>query len=144
MNPQATGRRFTIYTDGGARGNPGPAAIGVVILEDSETLATYGKVVGRTLTNNQAEYLAVEDALHRAQALGGTDIEIRLDSELVASQLRGEYKIKNPELGKIFLRIWNLIQQFHRVKFVTIPRTRNTLADIQVNKALDQSGLSMA
>lgn len=135
-----TPRVFEIYTDGGARGNPGPAAIGVVIKEGGQVLEIFGKFIGQRLTNNQAEYLAVEEGLRRAQALGGTDLTVKLDSELVASQLRREYKIKDPELGKIFLRVWNLAQGFKRVRFVAVPRAENAQADWQVNQTLDAAG----
>lgn len=133
-------RHLTINTDGGARGNPGPGAIGVVIAEGERIVEMFGKVVGDRVTNNQAEYLAVEAALKRARQLGGTHLTVKLDSELVASQLRREYKIKDPALGQIFLRVWNLIQGFTQVRFVAIPRAANAQADWHVNQALDAAG----
>lgn len=133
-------RHLTINTDGGARGNPGPGAIGVVIAEGERIVEMFGNVVGERVTNNQAEYLAVEAALQRARQLGGTHLTVRLDSELVASQLRREYKIKDPALGQIFLRVWNLIQGFTQVRFVAISRAANAQADWQVNQALDAAG----
>lgn len=133
-------RTFIIHTDGGARGNPGPGAIGVVIEEDGRILEAFGKSVGDRLTNNQAEYLAVEAALDRAKQLGGSVLEVQVDSELIARQLGGEYKVKDRELGKIFLRIWNLRQGFERVIFTAVPREENVAADRLVNDALDAAG----
>ncbi|MBI4426634.1 MAG: ribonuclease HI family protein [Candidatus Kerfeldbacteria bacterium] len=130
-------RPLVIYTDGGARGNPGPGAIGVIIIDGDCQIDSFGRVVGERVTNNQAEYLAVEAALIRARELGGTHLTIKLDSELVASQLRREYKIKDRALGAIFLRVWNLMQGFEKVTFITIPREQNWEADAKVNEALD-------
>lgn len=133
-------RTFIIHTDGGARGNPGPAAIGVVIEEDGRILEAFGRSVGDRLTNNQSEYLAVEAALERAKQLGGQVLEVLVDSELITRQLGGEYKVKDRELGKIFLRIWNLRQGFERVTFTAVPREDNAAADRLVNDALDAAG----
>lgn len=133
-------RSFEIHTDGGARGNPGPAAIGVVIEENGAVVDAFGRFLGDNMTNNQAEYLAVEAALQRAKELGGTDLKVYIDSELISSQLRREYKIKNQELGKIFLRVWNLMQDFVSVKIISIRREENTGADAEVNRALDGAG----
>ncbi len=134
------GRTFIIHTDGGSRNNPGPTAIGVVIEEQGKTVDSFGRFMGERMTNNQAEYLAVEAALIRAKELGGTTIEFYLDSTLVASQLKREFKVKDAELGKIFLRAWNLMQGFSKVTFTAIPREQNKEADRLVNKALDQAG----
>lgn len=129
--------KFIIYTDGGARGNPGPAAIGAVVGEKE-----YGEAIGKT-TNNVAEYKAVVFALKKAKhLLGGkraaaTEVELRTDSELLTRQLNGEYKIKNKELQPFFIEIWNLKQDFKNVKFIQIPRAKNKEADRLVNKALD-------
>src|SRR3989338_1269482 len=129
--------KLVIHTDGGARGNPGPAAIGVVVGEKE-----YGEAIGKT-TNNVAEYKAVIFALKKAKhLLGGkraasTEVELRTDSELLTSQLNGEYKIKNKELQPLFIEIWNLKQDFKNVKFTQIPRAKNKEADRLVNKALD-------
>ncbi|MBI5404745.1 MAG: ribonuclease HI family protein [Candidatus Kerfeldbacteria bacterium] len=133
-------RSFDIHTDGGARGNPGPAGIGVVIAENGKIVEAFGRFLGDHLTNNQAEYLAVEAALQRAKELGGTDLRLFIDSELISSQLRREYKIKNPELGKIFLRVWNLMQDFVSVKIFSIRREENSAADAEVNRAIDAAG----
>ena len=130
--------KIVIYTDGGARGNPGHAAIGVVI-GDKE----YGEYIGKT-TNNIAEYSAVIFGLKKAKHLFGKDdcavaeVEIRADSELVVRRMEGAYKIKEPELQKLFIEIWNLKTEFKKVSFVHIPREENSKADKLVNKALDE------
>lgn len=128
---------LVISTDGGARGNPGPAAIGVVVGSKH-----YGERIGET-TNNVAEYKAVIFAFKKAKQLLGktkakqTEVELRTDSELIYKQIRGEYKILEPELQKLFLEVWNLKQDFKKVHWVKIPREENKAADKMVNQALD-------
>lgn len=134
------GKVFTIHTDGGARNNPGPAAIGVVIEEQGIVIDSFGRYLGDRMTNNQAEYRAVEAALVRAKELGGSELQFILDSTLVVNQLKREYKVKDPELGKIFLRVWNMMQSFSKVSFTAVPREQNTAADRLVNQALDEAG----
>jgi len=130
-------KKLLVYTDGGSRGNPGPAAIGVVINN-----RFYGEKIGET-TNNVAEYQAVIFALKKAKQLIGktkakeTDLEIRSDSQLVISQLNGEYKIKDEELKPLFIEIWNLKQDFKSVKFTLVSREENKIADKIVNQTLD-------
>ncbi|HXF44301.1 MAG TPA: ribonuclease HI family protein [Candidatus Paceibacterota bacterium] len=137
--------KLTIYTDGGARGNPGPAAIGVLVEDPSASsgrVKSYSEAIGNT-TNNVAEYRAVIFALTKAKALLGadkakeTELEIRSDSELVVSQLKGEYKIKDKDLQPLFVEVWNKMQNFKKVEFVLIPREKNKEADALVNRALD-------
>ena len=129
--------RLTIFSDGGARGNPGPAAVGVVIKnERGQVVSRVGKCIGET-TNNQAEYQAVILAFEKAHELGGTELSFNLDSELVVKQLNGEYKIKNQELAQQFLKIWNWRKKFKTVDFNHIYREKNTEADALVNEALD-------
>lgn len=129
--------KIIAYTDGGARGNPGPAAIGVVINERS-----YAEKIGQA-TNNIAEYQAIIFALKKIKQLLGkekaaqTVVEIRSDSELVVNQLNGRYKIKEKEFYKLFIEIWNLKQDFSKVNFVNVPRSENKLADKLVNQILD-------
>lgn len=128
--------KLIIYIDGGARGNPGPAAIGVVAGNKS-----YQERIGNT-TNNVAEYKAAIFALKKAKQLlgkekGKSEVEIRTDSELLYKQLNGQYKIKNKELQPLFIEIWNLQQDFKKVKFIHIAREENHLADRLVNQALD-------
>lgn len=141
--------KLVIYTDGGSRGNPGPAAIGVVIQnEDRETIKKYGEAIGEK-TNNEAEYQAVIFALKKVKQLLGKEkvkempLEIRMDSELVASQLNHQYKIMEPNIQQLFLQIWNLMIGFGPIKFVAVPRAQNKEADRLVNEALDkkQAGL---
>lgn len=133
-------RNIIIYTDGGSRGNPGRAAIGVYI----ETLGKeYAQTIG-TATNNDAEYQAIIFALKKLRALIGkekakhTEVEIRSDSQLVVSQLEGKFRIKEMSLGKYFIEIWNLKQDFDGVRFVYIPREKNMIADRLLNEALDE------
>ncbi len=139
-------KKLIIYTDGGARGNPGPAAIGVVIQETSDkkqgTSKYYGEAIGNT-TNNIAEYKAVIFGLKKAKSLLGgkkaeeTEVEVRSDSELIVNQMNGDYKIKEESLKPLFIDVWNLKQDFKSVSFVHIPREKNREADKLVNQALD-------
>jgi ribonuclease HI len=141
--------KYIIYTDGGSRGNPGPAAIGVIICnEKGEPVKKYGEALGEK-TNNEAEYEAIIFALKKFKALFGGDkaakakLEMRMDSELAAKQLSHEYKIEEPHIQQLFLKVWNLMLDFDQVKFVSIPREENREADRLVNEALDkkQEGL---
>ena len=129
--------KLKIYTDGGARGNPGPAAFGVVIFdEDGKKLGEYSKYIGET-TNNQAEYQGVHFAMEKAKEFGADHVEIYSDSELIVNQLNQKYKVKNHGLGVWFLKIWNLKQEFKKVSFIHILREKNKEADRMVNKELD-------
>lgn len=129
--------KVVAYTDGGARGNPGPAAIGVIV-GDKE----YGEYVGEK-TNNQAEYLAAIFALKKIKQLIGSkkakeaEVEVRMDSELVVRQLSGQYKIKEPELKPLFVDAWNARMNFKSVQFVHVPREKNRETDRIVNRVLD-------
>lgn len=129
--------KVTIYTDGGARGNPGPAAIGVVIGGKR-----YREYIGET-TNNVAEYKAVIMALKKVIQLFGKDraeeliLEINVDSELLYKQTGGEYRVKDVDLQPLFIEIWNLKQDFKEVKFNLVPREKNKEADKLVNEELD-------
>lgn len=144
---QQSANKIVIYTDGGACNNPGPAAIGIVITAPSSKFQVpitkeYSEYIGEA-TNNVAEYRAVVFALKKAKQLLGkkdaakTALEIRLDSELVARQLRGEYKLLEAGLFPWFIAIWNLKQDFRSVEFKIIPRSENYLADRLVNEVLD-------
>lgn len=132
-------RKLIIYTDGGARGNPGPAAIGVAI---DGLNKHYSEAIGNT-TNNIAEYKAMIFGLKKAKSLLGgkkaeeADVEIRSDSELIVSQLNGKYKIKEESLKTLFIDVWNLKQDFKSVSFTHVPREKNKEADKLVNRALD-------
>lgn len=134
--------KILVWTDGGARGNPGPAAIGVVI-ELPRGRKTYSEYIGET-TNNVAEYRAVILALKKVRQLVGreklkhAEVEVRLDSELVARQLRGEYKVLEKELQSLFVEVWNLKFDIPNVSFRDISREDNKEADRLVNEALDK------
>jgi ribonuclease HI len=129
--------KLTISTDGGARGNPGPAAIGYVVGN-----RRYGERIGET-TNNVAEYRAAIAALKKAKQLLGkkgakeTEVELRLDSELVYKQMLGQYKILEPDLQTLFIELWNLKQDFKSLTWRKVPREENREADRMVNAALD-------
>jgi ribonuclease HI len=132
-------RRLLIYTDGAARGNPGPAGLGA-ILRDAETgktvaeLATYLGV----RTNNVAEWSAVEAALDEALRLGATHVDLRMDSELVARQIAGIYKVKHPDLKPIHARVMTQLARLEGYTVGHVPRALNTDADRLSNVAIDQ------
>ncbi|MBI1838956.1 MAG: ribonuclease HI family protein [Candidatus Colwellbacteria bacterium] len=135
-------KSIIIHTDGGARGNPGPAAIGVVIELPHGSTKEYGERIGNT-TNNVAEYKAVIFALKKSKQLVGknkaknAEVVVKTDSELLCRQLNGIYKIKDKNLGLLFIEIWNLLQDFKSVIFTHVPRELNREADAMVNRALD-------
>lgn len=129
-----------MYTDGGSRNNPGPAAVGVYI----ETLRKqYGHYIGEK-TNNEAEYEAVIFGLQKIKHLVGkddakkTEVAVYLDSEFVTKQLKHEYKVREEHIQKLFLEVWNLMLDFKEVSFYHILRDKNTVADALVNQALDE------
>ena len=126
-----------VYTDGGSRGNPGPSAAGYVVIDRGDIVDHGGDYLGIT-TNNQAEYHGVVQGLEAAQRLGAEKVEVRVDSMLVANQLKGIYKIKNRELWPVNERVNELIKGFKGVKFTHVPRELNQLADGEVNKVLDR------
>jgi ribonuclease HI len=127
--------KLKIFTDGGARGNPGPGGIGVVIKYDDKVLE-FSKFIGNS-TNNQAEYKAVILALEEAKKIKAKEIDFYLDSELVVNQLNRKYKIKNQDLSFLFIQIWNLSSNFNKITYTHIKREQNKEADRLVNKALD-------
>ena len=131
-----------IYTnsDGGARGNPGPAAIAFLILsENSQLLLANSSYIGLH-TNNQAEYQALIAALESAIALNAEEVTCHLDSELVTKQLTGEYTVKNAELRQNWKKVQELKKHFKQVKFINVPRTNRQIqqADKLVNQTLDE------
>lgn len=129
--------KLITYTDGGARGNPGPAAAGIVVKDATgKTLHAFGVWLGHQ-TNNFAEYTALLEALKKAKELGGTEVDCVLDSELVVKQMRREYKVKEPTLQKLWLQVYNLSQQFKKVTYRHVLRAQNKEADAEVNKILD-------
>ena len=138
-------RKVVIYTDGGSRGNPGPAAIGVVFCnEKNQCFKNWSECLGDNLTNNEAEYQAVIFALQKFKALFGkkiaqnSEIEIKSDSELLVKQLNGKYKILDEKIQNLFIKVWNLKLDFKKVKFSLISRGKNVEADKLVNEALDK------
>lgn len=131
---------ITTNSDGGSRGNPGPGAIGVVVREGTKILTMYSQKIGKA-TNNVAEYTALIKALELARTRG-KEVECILDSELVVKQLLGEYKVKNPELKKLFLQIQKLQESFDKVSYKHVSRWDNyqQMADALVNEELDKNG----
>jgi ribonuclease HI len=130
--------KLTIYSDGGARGNPGPAATGIVIKNDKgETITSFGEYLGEQ-TNNFAEYMALIAGLKKANELGATEVECVLDSELVVKQMQRVYKVKEPTLQKKFVEAYNASMQFKKTAFKHTLRENNKEADRIVNKILDE------
>lgn len=132
-----------IHCDGGSRGNPGPAAIGVILTDEKgKVIKEYAEKIGRA-TNNEAEYESMIFALQKAKLLFGgkkaktMEIEIRTDSEFVVKQMNGKYKILDRKIEQLFLKTWNLKIDFGEVKFIHVPREKNWEADKLVNVALD-------
>jgi len=125
-----------IHTDGGARGNPGPAGTGVVIEFEGHKIL-FKEFIGHA-TNNQAEYRAVILALEKAKDLEVSSIDFFMDSELICNQLKRIYKVKDQELGVLFIKAWNLMQEFKKVTFRHVMRGDNKEADRLVNEAIDE------
>lgn len=128
---------YIIYTDGGARGNPGPSGIGAVIELEGKVVERLSRFIG-VATNNQAEYQAVYAALEYVARHGAKIVDLYADSELIVKQLRGEYKVKNKELVPWFIKVSALANQIGRVRYHAIPREDNAAADALVNQVLDQ------
>ena len=126
-----------LSTDGGARGNPGPAAYGYVLeTEDGTVLAAHGEAIGRA-TNNVAEYRALVAGLEKALELAVPDVEVVSDSELMVKQMRGEYKVKNEALRELSEEAAGLARRLGNVTYKAVRREHNELADRLVNEALD-------
>jgi probable phosphoglycerate mutase len=126
-----------LSTDGGARGNPGPAAYGYVLeAADGHVLAAHGEAIGRA-TNNVAEYSGLVAGLTKAAELGVRELEVVSDSELLVKQMRGEYKVKNEALRALWEEANDLERRFARVRYTAVRRAHNELADRLVNEALD-------
>ncbi len=133
---------IVMYTDGGARGNPGPAGAGFVAYDGEKKLFECGKYLGDNRTNNWAEYEALALALAEAKkrGLAGKHIEIRMDSELIVKQMSGEYQVKEETLWPQYMKVHNLIvAHFPSIHFVHVPREENKESDRLVNKALDSA-----
>ena len=138
-------KKIVTYTDGGSRGNPGPAAIGVVICNSAgKTIKKYGEAIGKK-TNNESEYAAVISALKKIKQIFGKEktkkmsIDMNMDSEFVAKQLNGEYKIEEERMFPLFIAVWNLKMDFAKVTFSHVRREQNKEADALVNEALDSA-----
>jgi ribonuclease HI len=126
-----------LSTDGGARGNPGPAAYGYVIeTDDGHVLAAYGEAIGHA-TNNVAEYSGLVAGLQKAAELGVRELEVVSDSELLVKQMQGEYRVKNEALKALWEEASDLERQFAKVRYTAVRRAHNELADQLVNEALD-------
>lgn len=146
-------KKIQLYTDGGARGNPGPAGIGAVLVGTGVTsaregaspaptegeIATISEYIGEA-TNNQAEYRALIAGLEKAQSIGASEVEVFMDSELIVKQMKREYKVKDAELAKLFTEVYNLTTGFKKVTFSHVRREGNKRADELVNQAIDASG----
>ena len=132
---------YQIFSDGGARGNPGPSAIGVLICDSAgATVKDYGQVIGKA-TNNVAEYSAVICGLQMARDLKIDNIEYFVDSELVCKQINGEYRVKTPHIRDLYLKAKQLAGKFKKIQFTHVRRTHEKIqhVDALVNKALDQA-----
>ena len=131
--------RATLYADGGARGNPGPAGSGAVLLDpDGTVIAELRRFLGHA-TNNVAEYTALIIGLEEAEKRGIDELDIRMDSLLVVQQMKGLWKIKHPGLKPLAIRAGELLARFPTRTIEHVPRERNTLADTQVNRAIDEA-----
>jgi len=142
--------KIIIYTDGGSRGNPGPAAIGVIFTNpQGKVIKEYAQKIGRA-TNNEAEYEAIIYALQKAKLLFGKkkaknmELEVKTDSEFITKQLNGKYKVLNRRIEQLFLKVWNLKIDFKKVNFKHIFREKNKEADKLVNRALNYGGIGDA
>ena len=131
--------KMVLNTDGGARGNPGPGAIGVVLKNsDGDIILELGQYIGRS-TNNEAEYKALLTGLKSAKEKNASSLSCYLDSELVVKQMRGEYKVKNSKLKKFFDEAKKLEKSFTKIEYKHVPRSKNKEADTLVNKVLDST-----
>ena len=132
--------KVVLHVDGGARGNPGPAAIGVVVSSpEGEVLDEVAETIG-VATNNVAEYRALLRGLERAHTLGASEVEIVNDSELVAKQLTGAYKVKHPAMKPLYAEAIAALRRFDGWRVRSVPRAQNARADELVNQALDAMG----
>jgi ribonuclease HI len=134
--------RAKLFTDGGSRGNPGPAAYAFVLeAEDGTVLDARGETIG-VATNNVAEYSALVAGLARAVEVGVDELEVVSDSELLVKQMRGEYRVKNRALQDLFLEASETARKLQRVTYTAVRREHNELADSLVNEALDAASPS--
>lgn len=133
-----------IYTnsDGGARGNPGPGAIGVIVRDEDKILIRYSEKIGDLVTNNMAEYEGLIKALELASEITDKEVTCILDSELIVKQLLGEYKVRNSRLLKLFLKVQKLQERFEKITYKHISRydTYQVIVDELLNQELDKHG----
>jgi ribonuclease HI len=139
VSTDASPRRLLIYTDGAARGNPGLAGLGAILrdAETGEVLAELARFLG-VRTNNYAEWTAVEDALREARRLGATHVDLRMDSELVARQISGRYRVRHPDLKPIHASVMALLGELRSYTVGHVPRELNKDADRLSNVAIDE------
>jgi len=129
--------RVIVHVDGGARGNPGPAAAAAVVTDpDGQVLDEAAETLG-TVTNNVAEYRGLLLGLQRARELGATEVEVVNDSELIAKQVNGEYRVKHADMKPLHRAATELLAEFDRWSMRSVPRAQNAHADALVNQALD-------
>jgi ribonuclease HI len=132
--------KVVVHVDGGSRGNPGPAAAGAVIsTPGGDVLDEAMEVIGRA-TNNVAEYRGLLLGLRRARELGATEVEVVNDSELVAKQINGQYKVKHADMRPLFVDALQALREFDAWSVRSVPRAQNAAADALVNRALDALG----
>ena len=139
MSDEASHQRILIYTDGAARGNPGPAGLGAILrdAQTGEVLAELARFLG-IRTNNYAEWTAVEEAVRRALELGASQLDLRMDSELVARQISGRYRVKHADLKPIHARVMAMLGQLESYTVGHVPRELNKDADRLSNVAIDE------
>lgn len=141
VNKSTNISEIKLYGDGGSRGNPGPSASGFVLLDmQDNVLETNGEYLHIT-TNNQAEYHSLRLGLERARQLGAEVVHVYMDSMLVVNQMKGIFKVKNPELKTVYLVVKDMLKDFKHVDFTHVPRELNKLADGEVNRILDSQKL---
>jgi ribonuclease HI len=140
--PQVTPARATLFTDGGARGNPGPSGIGAVLRDDAgEVVGEISQSIGHA-TNNIAEYKALIEGLTMAIDKGVTELDVFLDSELVVHQMRGEWKIKHANLRTLAIKAQGLMRRFDSISIAHVRREQNAEADALANQAMDAAALN--
>jgi ribonuclease HI len=132
---------FEIFTDGASKGNPGPAGVGVLIRSDGKVVCEVSEAIG-TATNNVAEYTALIRGLKEAQKLGAEAIKVRTDSELLFYQLKGEYKVKHPNMKPLHEEALGLLKRFRSVECKVVPREENAHADRLATAALRQKDIA--
>lgn len=129
--------KYSLYTDGGSRGNPGPAAYGFVIYADHEVVAKKGGYVGET-TNNVAEYMGLLEGLKELKNHTQGEVWVYMDSELIIKQMRGEYRVRDANLKDIYVQVQQIEAQFDKVHYTHVRREKNAVADKVVNQVLDK------